>query len=154
MSTKATYNKRNVIFEEPELIQKLRQSRTNYDYPVAKLSDFLGDWVVLETFVTDIKTKNSRKDRPVFLLIISTLEDPKDPDSPRGWSKFKVFCGSKRIVDFLMGLRESDLELTSLPLVLRFIAVPFTDRKTGIMKTRYEIDCGLDVIPPTSDPQN
>ena len=145
MSTKATYNKRKFIFDDQELVQKLRQSRTNYDYPVAKISDFLGDWIVLETFVPDVITKHTRKDRPAFLLIISTLKDPKDPESDRTWSKYKVFCGSGRINSFLMGLRESDLELSCLPLVLRFISVPFLDKKTGLMKNRYEIDCGLDI---------
>ena len=154
MSTKATYNKKKFIFDDQELVQKLRQFRTNYDYPVGKISDFLGDWVVLETFVPNIVTKHVRKDRTVFLLIISTLQDPKDPESDRTWSRYKIFCGSMKINNFLMGLRESNLELSCLPLILRFISVPFLDKKSGIMKYRYEIDCGLDSgtnfpLPPT-----
>lgn len=151
MSEKGSYKTKTLLFDKPELVQRLRQSRTNYDYPVAKLSEFLGDWVVLETFVTDIKTKYSKKNRPLFILIISTLQDPRNPESDRGWQKYRVFCGSSRINNFLMGLRESDLELTCLPLVLRFVKVPFTDWRTGAEKTRYEIDCGLSE-PPTSRP--
>ena len=152
---KRVYNKKNLLFDNPELIQKLRQSRTNYDYPVAKLSDFLGDWVVLETFVSGFDIK---KGWSYLLLILTTLEDPDNPESDRSWKKYRVFCWSKGINNFLLGLRESGEEVTCLPLVLRFIGVPYTDKKTGALKTRYEIDCGLGdsslIPPPALGPKN
>lgn len=143
MKKKENFNERKFIFDDPILIQKLRSSRTNYDYPMAKVSDFLGNWVILETFVPDVTSKRGKQ---AYLLIISTLEDPNDPESPRTWEKFKVFCWSPRINDFLLSLRESDLESSCLPLVLRFIGVPYKDKKTKETKYSYEIDCGLDEV--------
>ena len=153
MSERRRYTKKTNLFDHPELVQRLRQSRTNYDYPVAKISDFLGDWVVLETFVTNVNTKYGKKSRPATILILSTLQDPSNPDSDRTWERYRAFCWSERINKFLLGLRESDLELIYLPLVLRFIEVPFIDYRTGAEKSRYEIDCGLSE-PPTKDTEN
>ena len=77
------------------------------------------------------------------MMIISELSDPNDPESLPTGLRFKVFSSSGRINNFLRGLRASEDELRALPMTVKVIAVPFKDKKTGQIKTRFEFDCGL-----------
>lgn len=139
MSRKGTYSVVNHFFDFPDLVQRFRQSRTNYDFPVRSLSSLVGCWFILETFVESVKTKNGDR----LLMIVSELSDPGDPESPPTGLRFKVFSSSERINNFLRGLRASEDELRTLPMTVKVIAILFKDRKTGQMKTRFEFDCGL-----------
>lgn len=138
MSKKGTYSIVNHFYDFPELVQRLRQLRTNYDYPIRALNTFVGCWVILETFIESVHTTHGDR----MMLIISELSDPNDPESTPTGKRYKVFSSSKRINTFLSGLRASEDELRTLPMTVKIIAVPFKS-KTGEIKTRFEIDCGL-----------
>lgn len=139
MSKKGTYQVVNHFFDRPELVQRFRQTRTNYDYPSRNLSSLVGCWFILETFVDPVKTAHGER----LLLIISELSDPNDPESEPTGMKYKVFSGSERINDFLRGLRASEDELTALPMTFKIIAVPIYDKKGNKTKYRYEFYTGL-----------
>ena len=139
MSKKGTYSHVNYSYDFPRLVQRLRISRRNYDFPTRSLSSFVGCWFILETFVESVKTKNGER----LIMIISELSDPNDPESLPTGLRFKVFSSSERINNFLRGLRASEDELGALPMTVKVIAVPFKDKKTGQIKTRFEFDCGL-----------
>lgn len=139
MSKKGTYRVVNHFFDRLELVQRFRQTRTNYDYPSRNLSSLVGCWFILETFVDPVKTAHGER----LLLIISELSDPNDPESEPTGMKYKVFSGSERINDFLRGLRASEDELTALPMTFKIIAVPIYDKKGNKTKYRYEFYTGL-----------
>lgn len=139
MSKKGTYSHVNYFYDFPRLVQRLRISRRNYDFPTRSLSSFVGCWFILETFVDPVKTSHGER----VMLIISELSDPDDPESEPTGKRFKVFSSSQRINEFLRGLRVTEEELDCLPMALRLIAVPFFDKKGNQTKTRYEFDTGL-----------
>lgn len=129
----------NHFFDFPDLVQKFRQSRTNYDYQTRSLTSLVDSWFILETFVYPVKTKNGDR----LMMIISELSDPGNPNSLPTGIKYKVFSSSRCINDFLIGLRETKDELRALPMIIKVISIPYTDRKSGKIKTRFEFDCGL-----------
>ena len=131
MSKKGTYRVVNHFFDRPELVQRFRQTRTNYDYPSRNLSSLVGCWFILETFVDPVKTSHGER----VMLIISEFSDPDDPDSEPTGKRFKVFSSSQRINEFLRGLRVTEEELDCLPMALRLIAVPFFDKKGNQTKS-------------------
>ena len=139
MSKKGTYSHVNYFYDFPRLVQRLRISRRNYDFPTRSLSSFVGCWFILETFVDPVKTSHGER----VMLIISELSDPDDPESEPTGKRFKVFSSFQRINEFLRGLRVTEEELDCLPMALRLIAVPFFDKKGNQTKTRYEFDTGL-----------
>ena len=139
MSKKGTYRHVNYFYDFPRLVQRLRISRRNYDFPTRSLSSFVGCWFILETFVDPVKTSHGER----VMLIISELSDPDDPESEPTGKRFKVFSSSQRINEFLRGLRVTEEELDCLPMALRLIAVPFFDKKGNQTKARYEFDTGL-----------
>lgn len=139
MSKKGTYSHVNYFYDFPRLVQRLRISRRNYDFPTRSLSSFVGCWFILETFVDPVKTSHGER----VMLIISELSDPDDPESEPTGKRFKVFSSSQRINEFLRGLRVTEEELDCLPMALRLIAVPFFDKKGNQTKVRYEFDTGL-----------
>ena len=139
MSKKGTYSHVNYFYDFPRLVQRLRISRRNYDFPTRSLSSFVGCWFILETFVDPVKTSHGER----VMLIISELSDPDDPESEPTGKRFKVFSSSQRINEFLRGLRVTEEELDCLPMAIRLIAVPFFDKKGNQTKTRYEFDTGL-----------
>lgn len=139
MSKKGTYSHVNYFYDFPRLVQRLRISRRNYDFPTRSLSSFVGCWFILETFVDPVKTNHGER----VMLIISELSDPDDPESEPTGKRFKVFSSSQRINEFLRGLRVTEEELDCLPMALRLIAVPFFDKKGNQTKARYEFDTGL-----------
>ena len=139
MSKTGTYSHVNYFYDFPRLVQRLRISRRNYDFPIRSLTSLIGCWFILETFVESVKTKNGER----LMMIISELSDPNDPESLPTGLRFKVFSSSERINNFLRGLRASEDELRALPMTVKVIAVPFKDKKTGQIKTRFEFDCGL-----------
>ena len=139
MSKKGTYSHVNYFYDFPRLVQRLRISRRNYDFPTRSLSSFVGCWFILETFVDPVKTSHGER----VMLIISELSDPDDPESEPTGKRFKVFSSSQRINEFLRGLRVTEEELDCLPMALRLIAVPFFDKKGNQTKARYEFDTGL-----------
>ena len=139
MSKKGTYSHVNYFYDFPRLVQRLRISRRNYDFPTRSLSSFVGCWFILETFVDPVKTSHGER----VMLIISELSDPDDPESEPTGKRFKVFSSSQRINEFLRGLRVTEEELDCLPMVLKLIAVPFFDKKGNQTKARYEFDTGL-----------
>lgn len=139
MSKKGTYSHVNYFYDFPRLVQRLRISRRNYDFPTRSLSSFVGCWFILETFVDPVKTSHGER----VMLIISELSDPDDPESEPTGKRFKVFSSSQRINEFLRGLRVTKEELDCLPMALRLIAVPFFDKKGNQTKVRYEFDTGL-----------
>ena len=139
MSKKGTYSHVNYFYDFPRLVQRLRISRRNYDFPTKSLSSFVGCWFILETFVDPVKTSHGER----VMLIISELSDPDDPESEPTGKRFKVFSSSQRINEFLRDLRVTEEELDCLPMALRLIAVPFFDKKGNQTKTRYEFDTGL-----------
>lgn len=139
MSKKGTYSHVNYFYDFPRLVQRLRISRRNYDFPTRSLSSFVGCWFILETFVDPVKTSHGER----VMLIISELSDPDDPESEPTGKRFKVFSSSQRINEFLRGLRVTEEELDCLPMVLRLIVVPFFDKKGNQTKARYEFDTGL-----------
>lgn len=136
MSKKGTYSHVNYFYDFPRLVQRLRISRRNYDFPTRSLSSFVGCWFILETFVDPVKTSHGEK----VMLIISELSDPDDPESEPIGKRFKVFSSSQRINEFLRGLRVTEEELDCLPMAIR---VPFFDKKGNQTKARYEFDTGL-----------
>lgn len=139
MSKKGTYSHVNYFYDFPRLVQRLRISRRNYDFPTRSLSSFVGCWFILETFVDPVKTSHGER----VMLIISELSDPDDPESEPTGKRFKVFSSSQRINEFLRGLRVTEEELDCLPMALRLIAVPFFDKKGNQTKVRYEFDTDL-----------
>ena len=139
MSKKGTYSHVNYFYDFPRLVQRLRISRRNYDFPTRSLSSFVGCWFILETFVDPVKTSHGER----VMLIISELSDPDDPESEPTGKRFKVFSSSQRINEFLRGLRVTEEELDCLPMAIRLIAVPFFDKKGNQTKARYEFDTGL-----------
>ena len=139
MSKKGTYSHVNYFYDFPRLVQRLRISRRNYDFPTRSLSSFVGCWFILETFVDPVKTSHGER----VMLIISELSDPDDPESEPTGKRFKAFSSSQRINEFLRGLRVTEEELDCLPMALRLIAVPFFDKKGNQTKVRYEFDTGL-----------
>lgn len=139
MSKKGTYSHVNYFYDFPRLVQRLRISRRNYDFPTRSLSSFVGCWFILETFVDPVKTSHGER----VMLIISELSDPDDPESEPTGKRFKVFSSSQRINEFLRGLRVTEEELDCLPMAIRLIAVPFFDKKRNQTKARYEFDTGL-----------
>lgn len=139
MSKKGTYSHVNYFYDFPRLVQRLRISRRNYDFPTRSLSSFVGCWFILETFVDPVKTSHGER----VMLIISELSDPDDPESEPTGKRFKVFSSSQRINEFLRGLRVTEEELDCLPMALRLIAVPFFDKKGNQTKVMYEFDTGL-----------
>ena len=139
MSKKGTYSHVNYFYDFPRLVQRLRISRRNYDFPTRSLSSFVGCWFILETFVDPVKTSHGER----VMLIISELSDPDDPESEPTRKRFKVFSSSQRINEFLRDLRVTEEELDCLPMALRLIAVPFFDKKGNQTKVRYEFDTGL-----------
>ena len=139
MSKKGTYCHVNYFYDFARLVQRLRISRRNYDFPTRSLSSFVGCWFILETFVDPVKTSHGER----VMLIISELSDPDDPESEPTRKRFKVFSSSQRINEFLRGLRVTEEELDCLPMALRLIAVPFFDKKGNQTKVRYEFDTGL-----------
>ena len=139
MSKKGTYSHVNYFYDFPRLVQRLRISRRNYDFPTRSLSSFVGCWFILETFVDPVKTSHGER----VMLIISELSDPDDPESEPTGKRFKVFSSSQRINEFLRGLRITEEELDCLPMALKLIAVPFFDKKGNQTKARYEFDTGL-----------
>lgn len=139
MSKKGTYSVVHHFFDFPDLVQRFRQSRTNYDFPIRSLTSLIGCWFILETFVDPVKTSHGER----VMLIISELSDPDDPESESTRKRFKVFSSSQRINEFLRGLRVTEEELDCLPMALRLIAVPFFDKKGNQTKVRYEFDTGL-----------
>ena len=132
MSKKGTYSVVHHFFDFPDLVQRFRQSRTNYDFPIRSLTSLIGCWFILETFVESVKTKNGER----LIMIISELSDPNDTESLPTGLRFKVFSSSERINNFLRGLR-------ALPMTVKVIAVPFFDKKGNQTKVRYEFDTGL-----------
>lgn len=140
MSKKGTYRVVNHFYDFPELVQRLRQGRRNYDFPTRSLTSLVGCWFILETFVDPVHTANGER----LMMIISELSDPNDPESAPTGMKFKVFSSSEHINMFLRGLRASEDELKALPMTVKVISVPFKDKNSGgKMKARYEFDCGL-----------
>lgn len=139
MSKKGTYSVVHHFFDFPDLVQRFRQSRTNYDFPIRSLTSLIGCWFILETFVESVKTKNGER----LIMIISELSDPNDPESLPTGLRFKVFSSSERINNFLRGLRASEDKLRALPMTVKVIAVPFFDKKGNQTKVRYEFDTGL-----------
>ena len=109
MSKKGTYSHVNYFYDFPRLVQRLRISRRNYDFPTRSLSSFVGCWFILETFVDPVKTSHGER----VMLIISELSDPDDPESEPTGKRFKVFSSSQRINEFLRGLRVTEEELDS-----------------------------------------
>ena len=87
MSKKGTYSVVHHFFDFPDLVQRFRQSRTNYDFPIRSLTSLIGCWFILETFVESVKTKNGER----LIMIISELSDPNDPESLPTGLRFKVF---------------------------------------------------------------
>lgn len=139
MSKKGTYSHVNYFYDFPRLVQRLRISRRNYDFPIRSLSSLVGCWFILETFVDPVKTSHGER----VMLIISELSDPDNPESEPTGKRFKVFSSSQRINEFLRGLRVTEEELDCLPMAIRLIAVPFFDKKGNQTKARYEFDTGL-----------
>lgn len=133
------YEKVNNFFDFPELVQKFRGIRSNYDYPCKSWSVLLDQWFILETFVENVKTKNGIR----TLVIISELSDPEDPYSKPTGMHYRVFSSSKRINEVLSNLRITGDELRMLPMTFRVISVTFESKKSGKKMTRYEFDLGL-----------
>ena len=139
MSKKGTYSHVNHFFDRPDLVQRFRQSRTNYDFPKLQMSALVDHWFILESFVDSVKT--SHGDR--MLLIVSELSDPTNPESAPTGMRYKVFSSSRLINEFLEGLRTSDEEIRALPMTFKIIAIKFHDKKSNKDKVRYEFYSGF-----------
>ena len=90
----------NYFFDYPELIQRARRSRTNYDYEFKPLKDFVGQYVILENYVTNVKTKY-HKNGDNIMMIFRMLSDPNNPQSEPTYVRYKVLSSSKGINFFL-----------------------------------------------------
>ena len=135
MSKKGTYSHVNHFFDHPELVQKFRQQRKNYDFPVISMKDILNKWFILDTYVPNVKTK---KGYERVLLVIRELSDTSDPESTPTGKRFKIFSSSSQINTFLRGLRDSGDDVKYLPMTFKIVPEFFKD-KNGKDAYRYTL---------------
>ena len=132
----------NYFYDFPEIVQRARRSRTNYDYEIKPIKDFLGKYVILENYVTGVKTK-FHKDGDIILLIFRELSDPNNPQSEPTYIRYRVYSSSKGINSFLEDLRETGEDIRLLPLIIKIKAEEIKSGK-GRGKFRYVLDTDMD----------
>lgn len=132
----------NYFYDYPELIQRARRSRTNYDYELKPLKDFVGQYVILENYVTKVKTKY-HKNGDNIMMILRMLSDPYNPQSEPTYVRYKVLSSSKGINYFLEDLRKLDLDLKTLPLIIKIKAEKVKSGK-GKGSFRCVLDTDMD----------